>query len=515
MFTLSHGRLTRKQGVDPRGPTFAVIDFETTGLYPNKGSRVCEIGIVRMRGDGTVLDEYSTLVNPGMRINNEEHHGITNADVKAAPTFDQVAGDVLAYLSDAIVVSHNLEYEERFLAGEFGRLGHKIRGVPGLCTLVLARSQLDRYGYRLENVANLLTGDWPSAWHSALGDARALASVLARFIGEAPQPLAWSGDAPVALPQVPRTGFIAPRAAGLRKGTEGWLATLTARLPYMVRPPAPRPEVADYRAVLSHALSDGRVVGEEATQLAALAARAGLTQTTARQIHEQFLAETRAKAEADGTVSAAELKELTRAAKELSARHLISDLEEAAAADRARRNGPLKGWRVLPVGDSAGVREAMDLAVAHGATAAVNVTKTVRLVVADEPADDDPRIVKARDGGIDVVSPDKAQQVLQDAIASSGSTLFGDPGGEAVAEQLAVERAPEPQPGPPEWHEFWRPRELSASQYKSMFVDRFQDWDDRRKGGRTAGGEGGCAAAAVLVGAVGLAVAEAARHVVG
>lgn len=515
MFRIAQGKLTRKQGVDPRSLTFAVLDFETTGLHPKKGSRVCEVGIVRMRGDGTVLDEYSTLVNPGMRINNEEHHGITNADVKGAPTFEQVAGDVLAYLSDAVVVSHNLEYEERFLDAEFGRLDIKVKGVPGLCSLVMARTQLDRYGYKLENVANLVTGEWPSAWHSALGDARALAFTLSRVIAEAPQPLAWSGSDPVALPQHPRAGFIAPRAAALRKGTEGWLATLTARLPYMTQPPAPRQEVADYRAMLGHALADGRVVGDEAKQLAVLAARAGLTQITARQIHEQFLVEARAKAEADGTVSAAELKELTRAAKELAAGHLISDLEHAAAADRARKNGPLKGWRVLPIGESASIGDVMELAVGHGATAAANVTKTVRLVVADEVTEDDPRIVKARDNGIGVVTPDKALRVLQDAIDASGSTLFGNSGGQQVAEQLSAERSAEVQAGPPEWHQFWRPKELNPWQYHSKFVEPYENRSNKRGSAKEAADNGGCAAATVMVGAVALAAAEAARHVVG
>jgi DNA polymerase-3 subunit epsilon len=53
-----------------------------------------------MRGDGVVLDEYSTLVNPELRINNDEYHSITNADVKSAPTFAHIAGDVLAYPHD-------------------------------------------------------------------------------------------------------------------------------------------------------------------------------------------------------------------------------------------------------------------------------------------------------------------------------------------------------------------------------------------------------------------------------
>ncbi|GLY21620.1 3'-5' exonuclease [Micromonospora sp. NBRC 101691] len=473
------GQLTRQCGVDPRGLTFAFLNLETTGLHPNKGSRVCEVGIVRMRGDGVVLDEYSTLVNPGMRINNEEYHGITNVDVRHAPAFQDVAGDVLAYLGGAIVVSHHLDYEEKFLVAEYGRLGVTLQRVPGMCTLVAARTQLDRWGYKLDNVANLITGEWPTALHSALGDSRALAGTLAKLIAEAPQPLSWVGPPPVPLPGLPRTGIVAPRAAGLRKGTEGWLATLTARLPYMASSPPPRPEgLRDYRALLAHALADGRIVGEEAAQLAVTAARAGLTQSTARQVHVEFLAEARARAEGDGVVTSVELKELQRAAKELAASHLISDLEEAAAANRARNNGPLKGWRILPVGDSADVTEVVDYAVEQGAKVAVNVTKTVRLVIDGGAGQDDPRLAKAVSAGIDIMSPDQARKVMEAEAAKVRGGLFADGGGAQVAGRIAAERAAGSRPSRPEWHEFWRSRELTPAEYHARFVERHDDWDE-------------------------------------
>ena len=483
-----------------------------------------------MRGDGVVLDEYSTLVNPGLRITNDEHHGITDADVRHAPTFQQIAGDVLAYLSNAIVVSHNLDFEERFLVAEFRRLGVPLQGVPGLCTLVDSRIHLDRYGYKLEYLANLITGEWPAALHSALGDARTLAAMLTKLITEAPHPLFWAGPMPGPLPGLPRTGFIAPRAAGLRKGTEGWLATLTARLPYMAYPPPPRPDgLRDYKALLAHALSDGRIVGDEAAQLAVLAARAGLTQTTARRVHEEFLADARARAEADGVVTSAELRELQRAAKELAASHLISDLEAAAAANRAKSNGPLKGWRILPVGDSASITEVVDFAVEHGAKVAVNVTKTVRLVISDGAAEDDPRIAKARTAGIEVLPPDQARKILKDEVAKSQQALFADPAGERIASRLAAERAAATRPVRPEWHEYWRPRELTPAEYHAMFVQRHEDWDEVYDQVRiavpvapaappvrtpTAGRKSGCLSAVVVVGVLLASLAELIRQVV-
>ncbi len=67
----SYGALTRGTGVDPRSLTFAVLDVETTGLRPERGARVCEIAIVRMRGDGEVVDEYATLISPERPIRND------------------------------------------------------------------------------------------------------------------------------------------------------------------------------------------------------------------------------------------------------------------------------------------------------------------------------------------------------------------------------------------------------------------------------------------------------------
>lgn len=258
-----------------------------------------------------------------------------------------------------------------------------------------------------------------------------------------------------------------------------------------------------------------------------LAARAGLTQTTARQVHEEFLAGARARAEADGTVTSTELKELRRAAKELAATHLIGDLEEAAAADRAQRNGSLKGWRVLPIGDSGAITDLVDFAVSNSASVAVNVTKTVRLVVADDPDGKDPRLAKARAAGIAVVEPTEAQKILDKEIANSGNGLFANPDGQALASQLDAEQAAAARPARPEWHEFWRPRELTPGEYKAQFIDREDDWDarrivvhvdptsSRRRTPAPAAKRSGCAVAAVMSAGLIVGIAEAVRHIVG
>ncbi|MFY1702654.1 exonuclease domain-containing protein [Micromonospora sp. WMMA1923] len=517
------GQLTRQPGADPRTVTFVLVDVETTGLDPAQGARICEVAVVRMRGDGVVLDEYATLVDPQTPVPNPESHRITDADVTHAPTFAEIADDLLARLSGAIVVGHSLDYVDRFLSAEYDRLGVALPPVPGLCSLTTTRLHLDRPDHKLAEVANLITGEWPSALPSALGIARAMAATLASLVGAAPEPLHWRGLAPVALPGQPRHTPVTPRVVGLRKGTEGWLATLSARLPYTVDPPAPRPDgLSDYRALLARALTDGRIVGDEATNLAALVGRAGLTQATARQVHEEFLVVRRAHAESDGVVTAAELRELQRAAKELAATHLIMDLEEAAAANRARRGAPLRGWRILPVGDSAEVTGVVDLAVDHGATVAVKLTRTVRLVVTDPAADDtDPRIVRARELGVPVLSVAEAHPLLADAIAAATG------GGQ----EAGTDEPTEVYDGP-RWHEFWRVRELSPAEYHDQYggtvIDPIPpapvaDTEEFPAGpavGRSApvlGGshaKSGCAVVALLGGALLAGTIELVRHLV-
>lgn len=69
----------------PDAATFAVVDVETTGLFPGGSDRILEIAVHRVRADGEVLDEYSTLVNPNRDVGPTHLHGIAAGDVIHAP----------------------------------------------------------------------------------------------------------------------------------------------------------------------------------------------------------------------------------------------------------------------------------------------------------------------------------------------------------------------------------------------------------------------------------------------
>jgi DNA polymerase III subunit epsilon len=164
--------------------TLAVVDVETTGLDPAH-SRVVECAIVTCSGQGDVIEEWSSLVAvPGFdEIGASWLHGITRATLDGAPTFTDVADDIVRRLRGTIVVGHVVEFDLAHLRGEFRRAGARfpeLRAVS-ICTRELARAFLPPGSRTLAAVCTRL-GIVRVGAHTALGDARATAAVLASFV---------------------------------------------------------------------------------------------------------------------------------------------------------------------------------------------------------------------------------------------------------------------------------------------------------------------------------------------
>lgn len=196
MGTLRMGALTRR-GVGMRAADleYAVLDMETTGLEPHEGARIVEIAVVRMRGDGEPVEEFSTLIDPRAPVRGQEFHGIGRSDTIGAPTIAQVVPKLTELLSGAVVVGHNLDFEQRFLASELVPAGLPT-GQAGLCTLRALRSQVDLDRYSLPKASYRLSGHWPTGQHTALGDARTCAKLLAEMLANAPGELRYRGPSP-------------------------------------------------------------------------------------------------------------------------------------------------------------------------------------------------------------------------------------------------------------------------------------------------------------------------------
>ncbi len=153
------------------------MDLETTGGHAAR-DRVIEAGVVLL-SDGEVVEEYSTLVNPGVRIPYaiQQFTGINDAMVADAPPFDEVADALASRLDGCLFVAHNARFDYGFLRSEFRRLGRRFRA-PVLCTVRLSRALTpDQRGHNLDAVMER-HGIACDARHRALGDARVLADFL-------------------------------------------------------------------------------------------------------------------------------------------------------------------------------------------------------------------------------------------------------------------------------------------------------------------------------------------------
>ena len=156
---------------------YVVVDVETTGGRGEQ-HRVTELGAVRVR-DGEVLDRYQTLLNPQRSIppGITRLTGITAEMVAGAPSFSDVADEFAEFLDGGIFVAHNVDFDYRFIAQEFNRLGRPFR-MPKLCTCASMRKLYP--GRRSYSLA-ALTDDFDirlDSHHRALCDAEAAAELL-------------------------------------------------------------------------------------------------------------------------------------------------------------------------------------------------------------------------------------------------------------------------------------------------------------------------------------------------
>ena len=100
----------------------AILDFETTGLTPGY-DRVVEVCVMRCvpgQAPRIVLD---TLVNPLRAVAATEIHGITDKNVTNAPTFQELAGDLLEAVSGCVVSTYNVYFDMKFLVSELQGVG--------------------------------------------------------------------------------------------------------------------------------------------------------------------------------------------------------------------------------------------------------------------------------------------------------------------------------------------------------------------------------------------------------
>ncbi|MGV8883622.1 MAG: exonuclease domain-containing protein [Rhodoglobus sp.] len=400
---------------------FAVLDLETTGLFPGGHDRIVEIAVIHTDERGKETQRWDTLVNPGRDLGPQHIHGIRAEDVLDAPAFGQITSDILELVSGRVVVAHNASFDSRFLLAELERSGVEIWQPPSfLCTMQLATRFLPGSGRALADCCAAYDIELTDA-HCALRDAVATARLLEAYIGAAVDDDFWGEHLAVGRdyrwPTVIGSvrGSAKPRpAASAERTAASFLERITTKLPDFSGPA----EARDYLAMLDRALLDRHLSAHETNALVLLAEDLGIDRSTAAALHAEYFEALAAVAWADGVLTDSETADLLAVAD-------LLDLPDSQI-DRAMTGTlsstlatPIESFRleagdlVVLTGDMRRPREAIELdLIARGYVPWAGVTKKVKLVVAADPDSLSGKARKARDYGIPVVGERMLEELL-------------------------------------------------------------------------------------------------------
>jgi DNA polymerase III subunit epsilon len=164
-----------------------VLDTETTGLDPDGGDRIVEIGCLELINHMPTERHYRTFVNPDrpMTPGASQISGITDAFLADKPRFAEVADAFLEFIADSELIIHNATFDLKFLNAEFRRIGAApIGDERAFCTLTYARRKFPGAPASLDALCRRFGIDLSERTkHGALIDVRLLADAYLELIG--------------------------------------------------------------------------------------------------------------------------------------------------------------------------------------------------------------------------------------------------------------------------------------------------------------------------------------------
>jgi len=166
-----------------------VLDTETTGIDPNDGHRIIEIGCVEVVERELTGRNYHVYINPEREVEAEAItvHGITNEFLKDKPKFAEIADEFFEFIKGAELVIHNAAFDVGFMDSEFARL-KPVRKTADHCgvvdTLAIARAKHPGQKNNLDALCKRYGVDNSNRdLHGALLDAEILADVYLLMTG--------------------------------------------------------------------------------------------------------------------------------------------------------------------------------------------------------------------------------------------------------------------------------------------------------------------------------------------
>ena len=193
-------------------PDYVVFDLETTGTSC-RSDEVVEISAVKVK-NGEVVEEFSTLVNPGRPIPlyASQVNGITDDMVKDSPFFDTALSDFIGFIGEEVLVGHNIHsFDMKFIQRDAEKYFGKLIDNDYVDTLQLSRMYLPEMSHHtLMDLACHYGIDTVGA-HRALNDCHMNQQVYERLHEEMEHP----SEAVKAVKKCPKCGNLLKKRSGM------------------------------------------------------------------------------------------------------------------------------------------------------------------------------------------------------------------------------------------------------------------------------------------------------------
>ena len=165
---------------------YVVLDTETTGLDPDDGHKIIEIGCVEILNRNVTDNSFHKYINPEREIDIEASkiHGLTYSNLKDKPVFGDIYKDFLEYVSDSPLIIHNAPFDIGFLKKEHSYVENKNDFINNdiIDSLKLARKISPGKRNTLDALCDRYSIDNSDrTLHGALLDARLLAFVYLKM----------------------------------------------------------------------------------------------------------------------------------------------------------------------------------------------------------------------------------------------------------------------------------------------------------------------------------------------
>lgn len=164
-----------------------ILDTETTGMDPDEGHRLVEIGCLELENHLPTGRTFQTYLNPQRDVPPEATrvHGLTTEFLKKHPLFTEKIDAFLEFLGDAQLVIHNAEFDMKFINAELKSAGFKpIQMSRVIDTLLMARQKFPGQPANLDALCRRFKIDNSERkYHGALLDSELLSEVYLELMG--------------------------------------------------------------------------------------------------------------------------------------------------------------------------------------------------------------------------------------------------------------------------------------------------------------------------------------------